>query len=193
MKGEQISMPIFRLKGQEVMTTRKILGRGSSGGAHRISSGPARLRVLLALPAAAAAAAALAACGSSGGSAGSSSGSGSPVAAASSTLKTAKIGSATVLTSPKGFTLYSFAPDTPGSSTCYGSCAAYWPPVTGTTAAGQGLAGKVATITRTGGSRQLTYNGHPLYTYIGDTAPGQARGNNLNLNGGLWHEVPASR
>ena len=45
----------------------------------------------------------------------------------------------------------------------------------------------------TGGSRQLTYNGHPLYTYIGDTAPGQARGINLNLNGGLWHEVPASR
>ena len=53
--------------------------------------------------------------------------------------------------------------------------------------------GKVATITRTGGSHQLTYNGHPLYTYIGDTAPGQARGNNLNLNGGLWHVVPASR
>ena len=108
-------------------------------------------------------------------------------------LKTATIGGTTVLTNAKGFTLYSFAPDTPASSKCYGSCAAYWPPVTGTTAAGQGLPGKVATITRTGGSRQLTYNGHPLYTYIGDTAPGQARGNNLNLNGGLWHEVPASR
>ena len=75
----------------------------------------------------------------------------------------------------------------------YGGCAAYWPPVTGTTAAGRGLPGKVATITRTGGSHQLTYNGHPLYTYIGDTAPGQAKGNNLNLNGGLWREVPASR
>ena len=45
----------------------------------------------------------------------------------------------------------------------------------------------------TGGTRQLTYNGHPLYTYIGDTAPGQARGNNLNLNGGLWHEVRVTR
>ena len=99
---------------------------------------------------------------------------------------------ATVLASSKGFTLYSSAPDTPASSTGYGSCAAYWPPVTGT-AAGQGLPAKVATITRTGGARQLTYNGHPLYTYIGDTAPGQAHGNNLNLNGGLWHEVPASR
>ena len=108
-------------------------------------------------------------------------------------LKTTTIGGTTVLTNAKGFTLYSFAPDTPASSKCYGGCAAYWPPVTGTTAAGQGLPGKVTTITRTGGSHQLTYNGHPLYTYIGDTAPGQARGNNLNLNGGLWHEVPASR
>ena len=53
--------------------------------------------------------------------------------------------------------------------------------------------GGIGTITRTGGARQLTYNGHPLYTYIGDTAPGQARGNNLNLNGGLWHEVRVSR
>ena len=116
-----------------------------------------------------------------------------PPAATGTALKTATIGGTTVLTNAKGFTLYSFAPDTPSSSKCYGSCAAYWPPVTGTTAAGQGLPGKVTTITRTGGSRQLTYNGHPLYTYIGDTAPGQAHGNNLNLNGGVWHEVPASR
>jgi predicted lipoprotein with Yx(FWY)xxD motif len=116
-----------------------------------------------------------------------------PPAVAGTSLKTTTIGGTTVLTNAKGFTLYSFAPDTPASSKCYGSCAVYWPPVTGTTAAGQGLPGKVTTITRTDGSHQLTYNGHPLYTYIGDTAPGQARGNNLNLNGGLWHEVPASR
>jgi predicted lipoprotein with Yx(FWY)xxD motif len=114
-------------------------------------------------------------------------------AAAGSGLKTATIGGTTVLTNAKGLTLYSFAPDTSASSKCYGSCATYWPPVTGTTAAGQGLPGRTGTITRTDGSHQLTYNGHPLYTYIGDTAPGQARGNNLNLNGGLWHEVPASR
>ena len=116
-----------------------------------------------------------------------------PPAATGTALKTETIGGTTVLTNAKGFTLYSFAPDTPASSKCYGSCAAYWPPVTGTTTAGQGLPGKVTTITRAGGARQLTYNGHPLYTYIGDTAPGQARGNDLNLNGGLWHEVPASR
>ncbi len=114
-------------------------------------------------------------------------------AATGTALRTTMIGGTTVLTNAKGFTLYSFAPDTPASSKCYGSCGAYWPPVTGTTAAGQSLPGNVTTITRTGGSHQLTYNGHPLYTYIGDTAPGQARGNNLNLNGGLWHEVPASR
>ena len=114
-------------------------------------------------------------------------------AATGTALTTTTISGTTVLTNANGLTLYSFAPDTPTASQCYGSCAAYWPPVTGTTAAGQGLPGKVGTITRTDGTEQLTYNGHPLYTYIGDTAPGQAKGNNLNLNGGLWHEVPVSR
>ena len=72
-------------------------------------------------------------------------------AATGTALKTTTIGGTTVLTNAKGFTLYSFAPDTPTSSKCYGSCAVYWPPVTGTTAAGQGLPGKVTTITRTDG------------------------------------------
>jgi predicted lipoprotein with Yx(FWY)xxD motif len=52
--------------------------------------------------------------------------------------------------------------------------------------------GTVRTIKRTDGSEQLTYNGHPLYTYAGDTAPGQANGNNINLNGGLWLEIRVS-
>ena len=119
-----------------------------------------------------------------------------PAPAATSTgtgLKTAVIGGATVLTNARGSTLYWFAPDTPATSKCYGSCATYWPPVTGTAAASPGLPGRIGTITRTGGARQLTDNGHPLYTYIGDSAPGQAKGNNLNLNGGLWHEVRVSR
>ena len=116
-----------------------------------------------------------------------------PPAPALALLKTTVIGGTTVLTNAQGFTLYSFAPDTPAVSKCYGSCAAYWPPVTGTAPASPGLPGTVGTITRTGGARQLTYNGHPLYTYVGDAAPGQAKGNNLNLNGGLWHEVPVSR
>jgi predicted lipoprotein with Yx(FWY)xxD motif len=121
-------------------------------------------------------------------------GASAPAATAAGTgLKTATISGTTVLTNAKGFTLYSFAPDTPATSKCYGSCAAYWPPVTGTLAAGSALPGRVGTIKRTDGTEQLTYNGHPLYTYVGDSAPGQARGNNLNLNGGLWHEVRASR
>jgi predicted lipoprotein with Yx(FWY)xxD motif len=123
-------------------------------------------------------------------------GASSPAPAATGTgtgLKATTIGGAAVLTNARGFTLYWFAPDTPAVSECYGSCAAYWPPVTGTAAASPGLLGRIGTITRTGGARQLTYNGHPLYTYIGDSAPGQTNGNNLNLNGGLWHEVPVSR
>ena len=95
----------------------------------------------------------------------------------------------TVLTNAQGLTLYWFAPDTPTRSTCYGTCAGYWPPMTGTPSAGLGVTGRLATISRSDGTTQVTYNGHPLYTYVGDTAPGQAFGNNLNLNGGLWHEV----
>jgi predicted lipoprotein with Yx(FWY)xxD motif len=64
--------------------------------------------------------------------------------------------------------------------------------VTGPVTAGPGVTGKLATIKRSDGSVQATYDWHPLYTYIGDSAAGQAHGNNLNLNGGLWHEVPAS-
>jgi predicted lipoprotein with Yx(FWY)xxD motif len=125
-------------------------------------------------------------------------GASSPAPAATATgtgtvLKTTTIGGTTVLTNAKGFTLYSFAPDTPTASKCYGSCAVYWPPVAGTAAASPGVPGRIGTIKRTDGSEQLTYNGHPLYTYIADTAPGQARGNNINLNGGVWHDVPASR
>jgi predicted lipoprotein with Yx(FWY)xxD motif len=112
--------------------------------------------------------------------------------ASASTVGTMKIGNVTVLTDGKGLTLYTFAPDKPNKSVCYGSCAAYWPPVKGpvTVAAGvTGVTGKLGTTRRTDGSLQATYNGHPLYTYIADTAPGQAKGNKLNINGGLWFEV----
>jgi predicted lipoprotein with Yx(FWY)xxD motif len=95
----------------------------------------------------------------------------------------------TVLTNALAFTLYWFAPDTPTRSACYGTCAGYWPPVIETPSTGPGKPGTLATIQRSDGTTQATYNGHPLYTYVGDTAPGQAFGNNLNLNGGLWHEV----
>jgi len=105
------------------------------------------------------------------------------------TLKTATVGGVTVLTNATGRTLYWFAPDTPATSRCTGSCALYWPPVTGDPTAGPGVTGKLGTIKRPNGALEATYNGHPLYTYVGDTAPGQAKGNNLDLNGGLWSEV----
>jgi len=113
-------------------------------------------------------------------------------AASEVTLKTATIGGVAVLTSEKGFTLYWFVPDSPVASRCTGSCAAYWPPVIGTPRAGPGVTtSKLGTIKRPGGSTQATYAGHPLYSYIGDDAPGQARGNKIDLNGGYWYEVRA--
>lgn len=118
-------------------------------------------------------------------------GSSSTVASGHS-LKVVRIGGASVLANAKGFTLYWFAPDTATKSVCNGSCAAYWPPVKGPVTAGPGIPGKLGTIKRADGSAQATYDGHPLYTYVGDSAPGQAHGNNLNLNGGLWHEVTTS-
>ena len=116
----------------------------------------------------------------------------SATTAAGSALRTVRISSVMVLANAKGLTLYWFAPDTATTSACSGTCASYWPPVKGPATAGPGVTGKLATITRSDGSVQATYDGHPLYTYAGDGAPGQANGNELNLNGGLWHEVTAS-
>ena len=152
-----------------------------------------RLRMVLALLAVAAAAAVLAACSSSGTSStsGTSTSTGSPAAATAGSLKTATIGGATVLTTSKGFTLYSFAPDTSTKSNCNGACAQNWPPVHGSATAA-GVTGTFGTIKRSDGSVQATFDGHPLYTFVGDTAPGQAKGNGLNAAGGLWHEVTTS-
>ena len=153
-----------------------------------------RLRMALAVLAVAAAAV-LAACSSSGtssaSSGGGSTGTGTPAAATAGTLKTATIGGATVLTNAKGFTLYSFAPDTPTKSNCNGTCAQNWPPVKGPATA-PGVTGTFGTIKRSDGSVQATFDGRPLYTFVGDTAPGQNKGNGLNAAGGLWHEITTS-
>jgi predicted lipoprotein with Yx(FWY)xxD motif len=122
--------------------------------------------------------------GPAGASAGASAG-----PSAGTELKTTTIGGVTVLTNAAGRTLYWFAPDTPAKSVCNGSCAVYWPPVRGPVTARAGVPGQLSTIKRADGSTQETYDGHPLYTYVGDSGPGQAHGNNLNLNGGLWHIV----
>ena len=132
----------------------------------------------------------IAACGSSSSS--SPPAAASAPAASSSALKTASVGGVAVLTNAKGFTLYWFVPDTSTKSNCNGSCATFWPPLKGPARAGTGVTGKLGTITRADGSTQATYNGHPLYTYSGDTAPGQTNGNGLNVNGGVWHEVTTS-
>jgi predicted lipoprotein with Yx(FWY)xxD motif len=112
-------------------------------------------------------------------------------AVAAGGVTTGTIGGVTVLTNSKGFTLYSFAPDTPAKSNCNGSCATYWPPVPGPVTAAK-IAGTFGTIKRSDSSVQATFDGHPLYTYSGDSAPGQAHGNNLNASGGVWHEVTPS-
>ena len=145
---------------------------------------------------AAAAVLVIAACGSSsagnggsGGSGGSGSSPAAQAASSGSTLKTMKIGSATVLTNANGHTLYWFVRDTPNKSNCDASCLQYWPPVTGSVTAGSGVTGHLGTITRSNGTKQATWNRHPLYTYVGDTAPGMDKGNGLNISGGVWHAI----
>ena len=129
--------------------------------------------------------------GSSSGSGGGSTHSGAP-AASGSTLQTAKIGGATVLTNSKGFALYWFALDTSTTSKCSGTCASFWPPVKGPATLMSGIKGTLGTIKRSDGSTQATFNGHPLYTFKGDSKPGEDTGNGKNLNGGVWHVVTVS-
>jgi predicted lipoprotein with Yx(FWY)xxD motif len=109
------------------------------------------------------------------------------------TFKVVTIHGVSVLTNARGYTLYWFAPDTPTASHCSSTCAAYWPPVIGTASTNSGVAGNFATVTRSDGAHQVTYDGHPLYTYVGDAAPGQASGNDIKLNGGYWYEMRVTK
>jgi predicted lipoprotein with Yx(FWY)xxD motif len=87
-------------------------------------------------------------------------------------------------------TLYLFEKDTGPMSTCSGQCAKFWPPVTteGPAKAGQGVdSAKLGTTTRSDGTSEVTYNGHPLYFYLGDKKPGQTTGQGLNAFGALWY------
>jgi predicted lipoprotein with Yx(FWY)xxD motif len=162
-------------------------------GHSRVASGLSkhpRRTVWLASAAVIAAALGVAACGSSSSSS-SSPASAPPSAAAgsassASALKITTIDGTTVLTNAQGFTLYMFAPDTVTASKCIGSCAQIWPPVTGPATAAHGITGTLGTINRVNGATQATYNGHPLYTYAGDTQPGQDKGNGIK---GVWHVV----
>jgi predicted lipoprotein with Yx(FWY)xxD motif len=102
-----------------------------------------------------------------------------------------------ILVDSHGRTLYLFEKDTGGKSTCSGACASAWPPFTtdGKPVARAGAAGsRLATTTRAGGAREVTYGGHPLYYYAGDEAAGETNGQGLAQFGAEWYVVsPAGK
>ena len=132
---------------------------------------------------------------------GSSSGTSTSTSTASSAAATSSVsGAATVvkmthgahgvyLTDGSGRALYLWMGDAGGTSHCSGACAQAWPPLAtkGTPVAAGGVTGgKLTTITRSDGSRQVVYNGHPLYRFAGDTGPGSTTGQGSNGFGAKW-------
>jgi predicted lipoprotein with Yx(FWY)xxD motif len=142
----------------------------------------------------AAAAALLAACSGSSSPASSATSGAAGTRASSDGIRAMTTSRGTVLVSANGLTLYWFAKDTARQSNCSGSCAAAWLPLTGKVviAPGTSLPHGFGTIARSNGQKQVTYDGHPLYTYTGDRAAGMVTGNGLNLSGGLWWAVTPS-
>jgi predicted lipoprotein with Yx(FWY)xxD motif len=145
---------------------------------------------------------ALAACGgNSGGASGNGYGASpkpaattAPAAAAGVGVMVTKATLGDILTDPKGRTLYVFTKDKGDQSACSGACASSWPALTttgsGAPQAGSGVdAGKLATAKQANGSTQVTYDGHPLYYFAGDSAPGQTNGQGLNK---VWWVVGAN-
>jgi predicted lipoprotein with Yx(FWY)xxD motif len=97
-----------------------------------------------------------------------------------------------VLVNSKGRTLYLFQKDTGSMSTCSGACAANWPPLlaNGKPSIGSGAnASLVGTSTRSDGKTQVTYNGHPVYTFSGDAKAGDTNGEGVNAFGGNWYAL----
>lgn len=135
------------------------------------------------------------ACGSSSGSSSASTTSGqspTPSGSGSGSVSVGATPFGKVLVDPAHMTLYAFANDSHNHSACTGSCLTYWPPVPGADAPHGGAASMGATFGTTkgaDGSSQLTVNGYPMYTYVGDSSPGQANGQGTNLSGGLWWVV----
>ncbi len=117
-----------------------------------------------------------------------------PVANTTVAIATAKGGDGTYLTSG-GRAVYLWAADSGGTSSCADACASAWPPLTtkGSPSAGAGVsASRIGTITRSDGSTQVTYNGHPLYYFAGDTAAGQTNGQGSDGFGARWWLVAPS-
>jgi len=100
-----------------------------------------------------------------------------------------------ILVNAGGFTLYDFHKDKGGKSACYGACAGTWPPLT-TAGKPQAIKGampaKLGTTKRTDGTVQVTYAGHPLYTYAADTKPGDAKGQDIDSFGAEWYALQPS-
>ena len=112
-----------------------------------------------------------------------------------STRTVAKLG--VILVNAKGRTLYMFVPDKQSKVTCVATCAAIWPPVklpngAKAVAAGTTKARLLGSDRNPSGGRVVTYNKWPLYTYVSDTAAGQAKGQGLKLNGGYWYVLSPS-
>jgi predicted lipoprotein with Yx(FWY)xxD motif len=113
-----------------------------------------------------------------------------PLAATSATVGVTKSRLGRILVDGRGRTLYLFEKDKGMASTCYGSCASIWPPLTTAAkphAVRGALGARLGTTKRTDGKLEVTYNGHPLYRYAGDTKPGDTKGQDLNQFGGGWY------
>lgn len=144
----------------------------------------------------------VAACGSGSSSSTTSSAAGTspPTGAANAATAGAIVGTAnnslgTYLTGGSGRALYIWVADRNGMSSCSGACAAAWPPLTTKAppiAAGGAVAADLGTITRSDGTRQVTYTGRPLYYYVGDTRPGQITGNGSGQFGAKWWLISPS-
>jgi predicted lipoprotein with Yx(FWY)xxD motif len=114
---------------------------------------------------------------------------------AAATVDTANTGAlGTILVDTNGRTLYLFAKDSGTTSACLGTCVRYWPPLRAAkpTAASGLDASLLGTSTRSDGSPQVTYNGHPLYLYSGDQAAGDTNGQGLTDFGGSWNALTAA-
>lgn len=115
----------------------------------------------------------------------------SPSGSATVTVATAP-GGQKYLADGAGRALYLFVIDSFGKSNCNGACAVAWPPLTGAATAGAGVTGSLASITRSDGSSQAVYAGHPLYYFQQDTGAGQTNGEGVNGFGGLWYLLDPS-
>src|ERR1700744_5132894 len=110
------------------------------------------------------------------------------------TVATRHTGLGNVLVDAQGRTLYLFEKDKGMTSACSGACASIWPPLKATkVVAGTGLsAAHLSGAKQPGGGGDVTYAGHPLYTYVGDTKPGETKGQGLNQFGAEWYVLSPS-